>query len=698
MARIFETTRGNPLFALEYGRALAGDDEHHWAELPVPDLVDGLVGSRVEALSTEAQGLLLAVALNADTRVSELAGLSGPAAVEAAVESGALTIEGGRVRAAHPLLAEAARGRASAAEIASMHRALAAHVERPELRVLHLALAATAPDADLAALLAEASVDLAARGAASAAAELAEHALRLTPEDAPERDRRLLDTAERQLVAGEPARVAQLLSELEALPPGCDRARAHLLLADSDAVASADDVLAHLEAALSEAAGDPALRCTVLARESELIALAQARRVDAAERVAREAVEIAAGAGPEYERLALYALSWPTALRGRPVDELHARFCAASDRPFPVVDSPRRVMAMRHAWRGEIDRSRSVLRALLATADERGEALSYVVLRLHVCELELRAGDLATAARLLEEWDQSAEGALLVAPHHERCHGLLALGRGDPGEAERWARRAIAGARRTGVQWDLLEGLRVRGGAALLSGRNEDAAEALGAVWSHAEREEIEDPGAFPVAGDLVESLLELDRADAAEAVTARLRALAEAQDHPWALATATRCEAMADLIGASYEEHAADRLAESAEAYERLGLGLDAARTLLALGRLQRRARKWGAARSSLTRAVRGFAAIGADGWARRAEGELSRLGGRRPGAGGELTPAERRAVELAAAGLSNKEIAARLVVAVGTVEAHLSRAYAKLGVRSRAQLAGHLGSSAVR
>ena len=54
-----------------------------------------------------------------------------------------------------------------------------------------------------------------------------------------------------------------------------------------------------------------------------------------------------------------------------------------------------------------------------------------------------------------------------------------------------------------------------------------------------------------------------------------------------------------------------------------------------------------------------------------------------------GELTPTEQRVAELATEGLSNKEIAQALFVTVNTVEAHLSHAYAKLGIRSRAQLA---------
>jgi DNA-binding NarL/FixJ family response regulator len=114
--------------------------------------------------------------------------------------------------------------------------------------------------------------------------------------------------------------------------------------------------------------------------------------------------------------------------------------------------------------------------------------------------------------------------------------------------------------------------------------------------------------------------------------------------------------------------------------------------RTLLLLGRSQRRRRKWAASRDALERAVRAFDAAGAPGWAAEAGAELERVGARRPRAAGELTPSERRVAELAAEGRSNKEIAQALFVTVKTVERHLSHAYAKLGVRSRTQLARRL------
>jgi DNA-binding CsgD family transcriptional regulator len=199
----------------------------------------------------------------------------------------------------------------------------------------------------------------------------------------------------------------------------------------------------------------------------------------------------------------------------------------------------------------------------------------------------------------------------------------------------------------------------------------------------------------FPVAPELVEALVERGELERARAVTARLEELAEEQDHPWGRVTARRCASHAALA-LVYDEAAATAMEHAAEECVRLGLRFDAARSLLALGREQRRSRKWGAARATLGRAAAAFDALGSPGWAEQARSELERVGARRPSAAGELTPTERRVVELAAQGRANKEIAQALVVSVSTVEFHLSNAYAKLGVRSRTQLAARLAGPA--
>jgi DNA-binding CsgD family transcriptional regulator len=117
----------------------------------------------------------------------------------------------------------------------------------------------------------------------------------------------------------------------------------------------------------------------------------------------------------------------------------------------------------------------------------------------------------------------------------------------------------------------------------------------------------------------------------------------------------------------------------------------LDRARTLLALGRLQRRLHAKRDSRSSLEEALDIFDALGSPRWAEQARTELQRIGGRAQSRDA-LTPTESRVAELAAQGLTNKEIAAELVVTVKSVEAHLTRIYAKLGIRSRTRLTRRL------
>jgi DNA-binding CsgD family transcriptional regulator len=263
---------------------------------------------------------------------------------------------------------------------------------------------------------------------------------------------------------------------------------------------------------------------------------------------------------------------------------------------------------------------------------------------------------------------------------------------GDPRRA-----RELAGAVLAAIEsnpwfaWDRLEALRANGIAELCEGDFRAAVMNLQPVWDHTVIEAIDDPGAFPVAPDLLEALLELGETQAAQAVVDRLGALAARQRHPWGLASERRCAA-ANALAQGYGEEPEAWLLDAAARYGELGLRFDRARSLLLLGRLQRRHRKRGGARRSLEQAAAAFEEIGCHGWAEKAHAELSRVSGRRSLDDGELTPSERRVGELAAEGLSNKEIAARLFLSVYTVEAHLSSAYAKLGVRSRTQLAGRL------
>lgn len=698
LRRVVESTLGNPLFALEVGRRLAESGPPGiGADLPVPARVEDMLGTRVLRLPPPLRRLLLAVSLSADLRLTALVTVSSAAEVEDAVEAGLLIVDGDRVRASHPLLATAAKKRSRAAERRELHLALAGAVDDERLRALHLALAAGRPDAELAAVVGAAATGASAHGARQEAVELAEHALRLTPPESVERSNRLLALAGYLERAGELQRITDLLTpELETLPAGSARARAWVLLSEGAGVRSLDDLERHLDAALADGGDDAEVRSLVLAKKAGYTAAGAVSQIRQAETWALEALSARHGGGAEAERLALDALSWTRSLSGRPVDDLVERFQETSESASFIAESPARVAAQRLLWRGDVKQAREALTRFLSLADEQGESVSYALQRLHLCELELRAGGWAAASLLLGEWAESADRDLLLAPMYERCRALLAAGEGLPDEAERWAAQAIADAEATGFRWDGLEALRARGIAALLAGDPARALESLRSVWDHTEREGVDEPGVFPVAPELVEALTETGDLDAALAVTGRLRELAEQQQHPWALATAERSGAVVQLAGGTYDKAAATALAQAADDYERLGLRFDRARSLLSLGRAQRRLKQWRAARGSLEGAVAEFEQLGSAGWSDHARSELARVGARRPRPAGELTPSEGRVARLAADGHSNKEIAQMLFITVHTVEAHLSKTYAKLGVRSRSQLAGRLPPSA--
>ncbi|HET9997894.1 MAG TPA: AAA family ATPase, partial [Nocardioides sp.] len=97
LRRVYETTMGNPLFAIEVGRMLAGRDlDTLGDDVPVPDDVEDLLGLRVADLDEPARRVLLAIALHPDLRVGQLGRLAGPAAVDAAVAAGVVTVDGER--------------------------------------------------------------------------------------------------------------------------------------------------------------------------------------------------------------------------------------------------------------------------------------------------------------------------------------------------------------------------------------------------------------------------------------------------------------------------------------------------------------------------------------------------------------------------------------------------------------------------
>jgi DNA-binding CsgD family transcriptional regulator len=203
-----------------------------------------------------------------------------------------------------------------------------------------------------------------------------------------------------------------------------------------------------------------------------------------------------------------------------------------------------------------------------------------------------------------------------------------------------------------------------------------------------------DEPSLFPVWPNSIEALVSAGEHELAHEYLELYEERARRCDSPWAVATAARCDGL--LRSAEGETDGALAAYERAlEEHRRTPGGFERARTLLALGSAQRRARRLRDARDTLQEALAAFEQLGAPLWAGRARAELGRIGGRTR-SGDELTPAEQRVAALVAEGRTNKEVAAALVVSVHTVEAALTQVYRKLDIRSRTELARRLPPAA--
>jgi len=186
------------------------------------------------------------------------------------------------------------------------------------------------------------------------------------------------------------------------------------------------------------------------------------------------------------------------------------------------------------------------------------------------------------------------------------------------------------------------------------------------------------------------EAALALGDLERAEQIGNFLEQHGEKINHPWSLATGARVRALVSAARGDLESALA-AVQQAMERHEQLALPFERARTLLVKGVIERRARRRAEATQCFEQALQIFENLGARLWAERAQAELDRVGLRRT-SGAELTEGERRVAVLAARGLTNREVAAALFMSPKTVEANLSRAYRKLGIRSRAELGAQM------
>ena len=194
-------------------------------------------------------------------------------------------------------------------------------------------------------------------------------------------------------------------------------------------------------------------------------------------------------------------------------------------------------------------------------------------------------------------------------------------------------------------------------------------------------------PVAVRAVPDAVEAAMRAQRLDEVTDEYAAFESWVERFPHPARQALLARCRALIDESGA--ERHYHDSLA-GADALS----PFDRARTELLYGEWLRRDRRRIDARVHLRSALDDFEQLGVTPWADRARAELRASGEtarrRDPSTRDQLTPQELHIAGLAAGGLTNPEIGAQLFLSPRTIDYHLRKVFAKLGIASRAELAG--------
>lgn len=689
MARIAEISAGNPFYALELARAI--DAGGSLSKLPAT--LAELMRMRIGRLDTDAQHLLLAAASASNPTVELIARVTGTDLAHTAellgeaAAKGIITVDGNEVRFTHPLLARAVYTDATPSRRRAVHRALAETSAMLELRARPMALAA----------LDSAAAAAGDRGAPAAAAELVELAIGLGG-DTP---LRRIRAADYHLHAGDLQRTRQLLDGvLNSVPAGADRARALNLLAAIHIHGNDFGRAVNcLEEALANSSGGQ-LRVQTLLLSA--YALMNSGEIGRALRSAERAVTYAEQVGdPGLLSQVLAVRATIGCMSGRGVDMVSLRRALAMEDPHsdaPLAFRAEASYALMLSWLGELDAARERLAQVRRQCVDRGAETDLVLVAVYGTLIELWSGHYDAAGALAAE---TFERAQQLGGDHFRvlAHNMLAVVAAHTGreqDVRENARAAIELAKRYDSprlpDWAVI----ALGFLEVSLGRHEQALQVLGPLIERLPRE----PGTEIISAaylpDAVEALVSLGHHDRALPLIEALESNGRLLDRPWMLATAARCRSLwlatrGDVSGA------VARIEEALRHHDRLPMPFERARTLLLAGQLRRRQRKREAARTALAEAVRIFADLGAPLWAERARAELARTFKGRSGLLG-LTASEQRVAELAAEGLTTKDIAVALFVSPKTVESNLTRIYRKLRIRTRAELGRLISDAAAR
>ncbi|MEV0788424.1 AAA family ATPase [Kribbella sp. NPDC050459] len=699
--RIVAETRGNPLALMELPRGLtaaqlAGGFERPDTR-PLASQIEQNFALRVQALPQDTQRLLLTAAAepvgDVPLLVRALVLLGVPMNAVAPAEAAGLIDIAARVRFRHPLVRSATYRAADPADRRAAHQALAEAIDPeldPDRRAWHRAQGADGPDEDVAAELVSSADRAQRRGGMAASSAFLQRATELTPDPAT-RSVRALAAAQASLAAGAFETALRLLNTAGQGPvDDLHQARVNLMRAQ---VTFASGHSLEAPPLLLDAARRLEPLDLGLARDTYLNALAAAQF---AGRFGKDrGIAYVAGAAKAVPRLAeprkrdlLYDAVATLFADGYPAMVAPARDAMTA---FEAENGTPETDDLTWMWLTAVlavnlwdDRSWDLLTARhLRIAREVGDLNQLPLVLHHRVMLSLFGGELTAGAALLAEVktihdatgaDLASYGEICLAAWRGQTDAAALIAASLDDSAARGEGGAVSFAHMANA---LLHNAQAQYQTALTSGLAATAypAELGASSW------------ALP---ELIEAASRAGRPEAAAEGYGRLKEQAEATGTDWGLgvlARATGLRADGRAAEAAYQE--------GIERLSRTRMRMDLARTHLVYGEWLRREGRRQDARGQLRMAYKLFSEAGAGAFAERAARELAATGEvlderRTADTTGRdsLTPQEARIADLAGAGLTNAEIGAQMFLSQHTVEWHLRKVFAKLGITSRKQL----------
>ncbi|MER7757003.1 AAA family ATPase [Kitasatospora sp. NPDC097643] len=706
---VLEQAQGNPLALLELPAHFAGRSSDLSAEeligqhgMPLSRRLQRLFGARIAALDERVRGELLTGALDGAGTPSSADAAPGTRYrmrdADSAVAAGLLDIEAatGDFVFRHPLVRSAVVQMATPNQRRAAHLALAqVHREHLERRATHLAVATVDPDEDVADILEAAAESATRRGGALAAVTWLTRAAELSENHA-DRSRRLADAA---FVAGHAARLGQAHRLVQAgLAPGSTGSPASVLAAAYQALYQDGDVRSthrQVSAAIEKLrdGGTAAVSAVGGAQPGEevltrLVILLLAISQYSGDRATWESTRglLASLGGLVTERSRLYRDTWSDVTRHGADWAGPVRQAAANLPELEPWDVTRLGAAAYHL--DILSQYRPHLQRVVDRELETGAVATGMVMLHQIMLDQMAVGEWAEAEDTGQRGlDLAAEhGHQLFAAQSRAYLAQLAALRGQVGRARDLQAEVDAWARPRGLGF-LTQVADSAGATAALSSGDYEAAY-LYAIG-------ITQPGTFrPYAYQASRTLLDLVEAaqHTGRVEQARAHALA-ARDAGLPLVSPRL-----GLITYGALAMTAENEREAAEMFARAESHPDAARFPFELARIRlahgirvRHVQGPVTARQYLVPAAEAFERLGAAGWTERARAEL-RATGAPPRTStlnlASLTWQERRIADLAAGGLTNKEIGERMRLSPRTVSSHLYRVFPKLGITTRAAL----------